>query len=759
MNKPKQRISIINNFLKFHKFIVQRLVWPYSFEQDSLVVWRASVLSSILIAGLLFGSFALIAAFVLIFKENAWGLAIVDISGLILNLAFLFVHRIRFEIRASITLLTFFIIGLAVILSVGPLSGGPAWLFAFAVLAGVLMGNYAAFIAILMNLICISTIGILISTGRFGNDFPFFYSTPAMIAAGVNFIVLNSITAVSVSSLVKGLFQIYRKKEALANSLNEEKSQLIQTKLSLESEVKDRKKAEISLQETETLFRLITEHTSALVAILDSQANYIFASPSHERLGYKPEDLIGQSGFTMIVEEDIGLLLEHLEKAKHGKLSNALLNCRVKDKKGQIHHFRGSFDAVFTPDGSLERIICVSEDETQLRQAQNEKIEALSVAAEAKKLALVGQVAGKMAHDFNNILGIIMGVSELSLMDCSDNEINKNLELILNQTIRGKNLTKNLVAFAKTQEPKQEFFKINEKIDLVLNLMKKDLENIRITVDHGSNIPDVLADSGMIEHALVNLLQNSIHAVSKIKQPRIIIRSYCIKKDICFEIEDNGCGIPNEHLNNIYDPSFTLKGSKDTINAYRTDVKGTGYGMANVKKYIDQHKGKISVQSIVNSGTKFTFCLPVIKKELSIEEKTQIQKEITHFEKYILLVEDEPVISDIQYRILTHEPCNHKVDIANNGQVALDLFNRNQYDFISLDYVLPGNINGMDVYKHIRKINTNIPILFISGNIEFLESIKELMQKDTNINHLSKPCQNKKYVSHINRLLSNSVKS
>jgi len=86
----------------------------------------------------------------------------------------------------------------------------------------------------------------------------------------------------------------------------------------------------------------------------------------------------------------------------------------------------------------------------------------------------------------------------------------------------------------------------------------------------------------------------------------------------------------------------------------------------------------------------------------------------------------------------------------------MDLFDRNEYDFVSLDYVLPGKISGMDVYQHIREKDKNIPILFVSGNIEFLESIKELKQKDININHLSKPCQNKDYVNSINELLESA---
>ncbi|MCD4676059.1 MAG: response regulator, partial [Desulfobacula sp.] len=332
--------------------------------------------------------------------------------------------------------------------------------------------------------------------------------------------------------------------------------------------------------------------------------------------------------------------------------------------------------------------------------------------------------------------------------------IKKTLEIIFEQTIRGKNLTKNLVAFAKSQEPKQEFFKINETVDHIINLLKTDIEGIELIREDKAGVPDLLADSGMVEHALLNLMQNSIHAISMVEHPRIIIRTYSLNDNICLEIEDNGCCIPDKSLDNIYEPSFTLKGNRDITGSYKPGIKGTGYGMSNVKKYIEQHKGNILVESTLGLGTKFTISLPAVKTELTKKEKEEIRKEKTLFNKYILIVEDEPAISGVQYKILSQEPGNHKVDIANDGQVAMDLFKRNKYDLISLDYVLPGNINGMDVYNHIRETNKTIPILFISGNIEFLESIKGLKQKDGYIDHLPKPCQNKDYVKNINELFT-----
>ncbi|WP_022668653.1 response regulator [Desulfospira joergensenii] len=247
MTEPEHKNPSLTRFRRFQKSIMERMLWPHSLEQNSLIRWRAFILSSVLIAGLFLGFFALVAAGVMIVKENAWGLAAVDLSGLMICLAFLFVRGISFEIRSTVTLLTFYLIGISVVLTVGPLSGGPAWLFAFAVLAGVLMGNRAALVAILMNALFLSVTGFFVSTGKLGAGFPFFKSSQIMIAAGVNFIVLNAIAAVSVSALVKGLFLLIEEQENLTRDLLRERRQMMEIQKKLESEVRERKQAEKEL--------------------------------------------------------------------------------------------------------------------------------------------------------------------------------------------------------------------------------------------------------------------------------------------------------------------------------------------------------------------------------------------------------------------------------------------------------------------------------------------------------------------------------
>ena len=409
---------------------------------------------------------------------------------------------------------------------------------------------------------------------------------------------------------------------------------------------------------------------------------------------------------------------------------------------------------------TFKNLICAINDRTiQQKKAEKEKLLALKRAAEHEKYALVGRIAGKMAHDFNNILGVIMGNTEIALINCKDSFITKKLQLILNQTRHGSNLTKNLVAFAKDQEPRQVYFPINDKIDLVLNLLEKEIQHIEVERELMRNLPDLLADSGMIENCLVNLIQNAIHAMGKSKHGKLILRTYQNDDAIHVEIEDNGCGIPKAYLSDVFEPSFTLKGSRDITGSYAPGIKGTGYGMANVKRYVEQHLGTIFIESDEGKGTKITLNFPEIKKELAQQEIMEIKATHHHSGKTILLVEDEPAISEVQYQILTHDPCHHQVDPAKNGEDAINLFNKNKYDFVSLDYILPGEVNGMDVYHHIRQKNIKIPILFISGNLEFLESIRELKRQDPYIDHVSKPCTNRDYIDRINRLLSHTSAS
>ena len=189
MKPPDSKAS---HFRRFQIFAINRIASPSAMEKDSLLYWRVRILFAILFTGLLLSFFVFVPVIAITVKEKLWALLIFDVVAWIIGISLL-LSRLRYEIRSGFTLLMFYAVGLGIIISVGPLSGGPAWLFVFAVLVGILLGSKAAIMALGANALTLTIIGWLISTGRFGQTFPFFNTFEAMIVAGVNFILLNAI--------------------------------------------------------------------------------------------------------------------------------------------------------------------------------------------------------------------------------------------------------------------------------------------------------------------------------------------------------------------------------------------------------------------------------------------------------------------------------------------------------------------------------------------------------------------------------------
>ena len=382
----------------------------------------------------------------------------------------------------------------------------------------------------------------------------------------------------------------------------------------------DHKRTQDALLESEEKYRHIFQNAPAGIYEIDLvKGKFINVNEAMcKYTGYSEEEFLFINPLDLLTEDSKNLYIGRLEKLSTGENLAGNVEYNIIKKNGQKLCVLLNNDFIYK-NGKLTGARCVVHDMTELKNAEEEKIKAQKRAGENEKMALVGQIAGKIAHDFNNMLTIVMGNIDLALMDCKDAALKKTLELVYKETMRGKHLTKNLVAFARDQEPRQEFFRINEKIDLVINLLKRDLEGIEIIREYKTGVPELFADPGMIGNALINLIQNSIHAISMVEHPRITIKTDYLDNNICFEIEDNGCGIPKEQLKNIFIPSFTLKGDKDATGSYKTGIKGVGYGLSNVKKYIEQNHGNIFFKSVFGSGTKFTISLPV--KELTEEEK------------------------------------------------------------------------------------------------------------------------------------------
>ena len=497
----------------------------------------------------------------------------------------------------------------------------------------------------------------------------------------------------------------------------------------------------------------IVEFLPIPIAEYDFDLNINYANQAGlKTFGFTQQDIDRGLNLMQILDhQERHRIYQWIKAIKNGEKQVPLI-VSTRRKDGRLMPGRVISQRIFKEGECTGMRLCFI-DMTEQFKAEQASIRAV----EMEKYVLVGQVAGKMAHDFNNVLGAIMGNAELSLLDCQDPDTRTTLEIILEQVKRGRILTQNLVAFAKDQEITEKYFNINEKMDLVLRLLKKDLQGINIIREYEPDPPDLLADPGMIEHALVNLIQNAVHAMVQTENPELHLSTKSCKDSLTISIHDNGCGVPQAFADKIFLPAFSLKGSRNVTRAYPEDLKGTGYGLSNVKKYIDKHKGTIRFTSQEGKGTKVTITLPLTAKDLLPEEKEKLVEKKLVCRKQILIVEDEEAIALVLKKIMTSAPFFHTVDIARDANTAVILLSEKQFDLISLDYVLSGRRNGLDIYEHIRKSRTSLPVIFISGNFRFLESMEALKEKDPYVDHLSKPFENLEYADKVNDWLHLSL--
>ena len=259
---------------------MNRMASSERLEKNPLLYWRINILSAFLITGFLLGTLVLAAVLPFLIQEKKWFLMVTDCVVYLVFFA-LVLCRLNYKIRATLIVLMAYIIGLAVILAVGPLSGGPIWLFSCAVLAGIFLGLRAALTAIIFNGITLGFLAWLITTGRFGADFPFFNSLKPMIAASVNFMLLNLMAALAIHFLVKGLASSHQKELVLSGVLEKEKEQL--------------RRAKEKLAKSEKGFRDLFDSITDLIFTQDLDGRFLTVNQALCNLfGYGKDELLGR---------------------------------------------------------------------------------------------------------------------------------------------------------------------------------------------------------------------------------------------------------------------------------------------------------------------------------------------------------------------------------------------------------------------------------------------------------------------------------
>jgi len=374
-----------------------------------------------------------------------------------------------------------------------------------------------------------------------------------------------------------------------------------------------------------------------------------------------------------------------------------------------------------------------------------------SQVAQATKMQAVGQLAGGVAHDFNNILTAIIGHCDLMLLRHAPGDSDyDDIQQVKNNSNRAAGLTRQLLAFSRQQTLRPQVLQLPDVVADVSNLLKRLLdETIELEVRHGRNLGLVRADPGQLEQVIINLGVNARDAMPKggkisISTQAVVASDVrALKSDIlpvgdytALIFSDSGNGIPPHVIGKIFEPFFTTKAVG----------KGTGLGLSTVYGIIKQSGGYIFADSKPGMGTTFSIYFPVhhpTRDDLdratlnSLPVKATAKKELWG-SAHILLVEDEDMVRAVAERALTRQ--GYKVVTASEGEEALGLLAEQadkepQFDLIVSDVVMP-SMDGPTMAKHVRKNYPELPILFMSGYAE--EQLRKSIDLDK-VNFLPKP--------------------
>jgi two-component system cell cycle sensor histidine kinase/response regulator CckA len=364
--------------------------------------------------------------------------------------------------------------------------------------------------------------------------------------------------------------------------------------------------------------------------------------------------------------------------------------------------------------------------------------------AQATKMQVVGQLAGGVAHDFNNILTAIIGHCDLMLMRHTPGDIDyDDIQQIKSNSNRAAGLTRQLLAFSRQQTLRPQVLQLPDVVSEVSHLLKRLLgETVELVVKHGRNLGPIRADPGQLEQVIINLAVNGRDAMMPKGGGTLTIQTYSVKANQVAElgsdilpiadysalsVTDTGTGIAPGVLGKIFEPFFTTK-----------EVgKGTGLGLSTVYGIVKQSGGFIFADSKLNEGSRFVIYLPVHREESGAEmprRRAKAKKDELWGTGTVLLVEDEPTVRGVAERALTRH--GYKVLTADNGEEALEIINSGEpIDLLISDVVMPG-MDGPAVVREARKSRPELKILFMSGYAE--EQLRKSIDIE-NVNFLPKP--------------------
>jgi two-component system cell cycle sensor histidine kinase/response regulator CckA len=408
---------------------------------------------------------------------------------------------------------------------------------------------------------------------------------------------------------------------------------------------------------------------------------------------------------------------------------------------GRIKYVHEQGETYYSPDGEPIRSGGTVQDITELKHAEIEKMKLQEQLTTAQKMEAVGRLAGGVAHDFNNILSVIMGHTDLALQKTDDSmPVFANLKEIQNAAIRSADLTRQLLAFARKQTAIPKIMNLNDSVEGMLKMLRRMIgEDIELIWKPEMGLWPVMIDPSQVDQLLANLCINARDAIAGVGKITIETRNILADEALCsryadcmpgeyvmLAVSDNGSGMDKDTLDHIFEPFFTTKGAG----------QGTGLGLATVYGIVKQNEGFINVRSEQGKGSTFYIYLHRCKVE-NIEQITdRPEKPYAGHGETILIVEDDTAALHTGKTMLEH--LGYTVLTASTPKEAL-LMAENHIDRISLlitDVIMP-KMNGWELAKIITGMKPGLKCLFCSGYTADVISNRGMLEEG--VNFLQKP--------------------
>lgn len=391
---------------------------------------------------------------------------------------------------------------------------------------------------------------------------------------------------------------------------------------------------------------------------------------------------------------------------------------RVFRKDGEIIHIRNQ-GIIERREGRKPRLFATVVDITDHVKNEQERETLQTQVVQAQKMESVGRLAGGVAHDFNNILSVIMGFTEIALMKVKkDDPIHDDLTEVLNAAKRSTDITRQLLAFASKQAISPHVLDLNSTIEKMLKMLRRLIgEDIDLAWRPGANLARIKIDPSQIDQLLANLCINARDAISGVGT--VVIETGMVSLDdihctthsgftpgdyVTLAVSDNGSGIHQEGMKYLFEPFYSTK----------EKGKGTGLGLATVFGIVKQNNGFIDVSSEPGRGARFTIYLPIHDAEPEQRETSRETDTDIHGTETILVVEDAQAILNLTSRMLGQ--LGYTVITAKSPVEALAVAKKQDTPFHLLltDVVMP-DMNGRELSELLLQHYPGLKVLFMSG--------------------------------------------